>query len=91
MAEVVQDQVVLIVRQTQAVLVVIKYPVAKKANPTYWGALGDSITAGAGVGGNSYSYANVAAKKIGANIHNHGISGSCINDGYNLALTRARI
>ena len=68
-------------------LVVIKYPVAKKANPTYWGALGDSITAGAGVGGNSYSYANVAAKKIGANIHNHGISGSCINDGYNLALT----
>ena len=68
-------------------LVVIKYPVAKKANPTYWGALGDSITAGAGAGGASYSYANVAAKKIGANIHNHGISGSCINDGYNLALT----
>ena len=68
-------------------LVVIKYPVAKKANPTYWGALGDSITAGAGAGGSSYSYANVAAKTIGANIHNHGISGSCINDGYNLALT----
>jgi arabinogalactan endo-1,4-beta-galactosidase len=68
-------------------LVIIKYPASKKSNPTYWGALGDSITAGAGAGGSSYSYANVAAKTIGANIHNHGISGSCINDGYNLALT----
>ena len=68
-------------------LVIIKYPASKKSNPTYWGALGDSITAGAGAGGSSYSYANVAAKAIGANIHNHGISGSCINDGYNLALT----
>ena len=68
-------------------LVIIKYPVTKKSNPTYWGALGDSITAGAGAGGSSYSYANVAARTIGANIHNHGVSGSCINDGYNLALT----
>ena len=68
-------------------LVIIKYPASKKSNPAYWGALGDSITAGAGAGGSSYSYANVAAKTIGANIHNHGISGSCINDGYNLALT----
>ena len=68
-------------------LVIVKYPATKQSNPTYWGALGDSITAGAGAGGSSYSYANVAARTIGANIHNHGISGSCINDGYNLALT----
>ena len=68
-------------------LVIVKYPATKKLNPKYWGALGDSITAGTGAGGTSYSYANVAGNLIGANVHNHGIAGSCINAGYNLALT----
>ena len=67
--------------------VIVKYPATKKANPSYWCALGDSITAGTGAGGTSYSYANVAANKVGSVIYNYGIAGSCVNDGYNLALT----
>ena len=67
--------------------VIVKYPATKKANPSTWCALGDSITAGTGAGGASYSYANVAANQIGSIIYNYGIPGSCINDGYNLALT----
>ena len=69
-------------------LVIVQNPVTKKANPTYWCALGDSITAGTGAGGSSYAYCNVAANTIGnCVINNYGIAGSCINDGYNLALT----
>ena len=68
-------------------LVIVKYPVTQKPKPKYWGALGDSITAGYGAGGTSYSYANVAARSANINIHNHGYTGSCINDGYNTALT----
>ena len=67
--------------------VIVKYPATKKANPSYWCALGDSITAGTGAGGANYSYANVAANEIGSIVYNYGIPGSCINDGYNLALT----
>ena len=68
-------------------LVIIHYPVTKKANPSYWCALGDSITAGTGAGGESYSYANVAGNMVGAVVQNYGIAGSCVNEGYNLALT----
>ena len=69
-------------------LVIVQNPVTQKANPTYWCALGDSITAGTGAGGSSYAYCNVAANTIGnCVINNYGIAGSCINDGYNLALT----
>ena len=68
-------------------LVIVKYPATQKPKPEHWGALGDSITAGYGAGGTSYSYANVAARSANINIHNHGYTGSCINDGYNTALT----
>lgn len=67
--------------------VIVRYPATKKANPQYWAALGDSITEGTGAGGTSYAYCKVAGDKIGATVYNHGIAGSCINDGYNLALT----
>ena len=66
----------------------IAYPATKKSAPNSWNALGDSITFGTGAGGNSYSYANVCASSIGVrNMSNYGIPGSCVNDGYNLALT----
>lgn len=68
-------------------LAVVKYPATPKTNPKYWAALGDSITAGTGAGGSSYAYCAVAGKSIGCQVANYGIPGSCINDGYNTALT----
>ena len=73
-------------------LVIIKYPATKQLNPTYWGALGDSITAGTGAGGSSYSYANVCAKDARIPvIYNYGIPGSCMCSGFNTALTDATV
>lgn len=69
-------------------LVIIKYPASQKPKPTTWCAMGDSITAGVGAGGSSYSYANVCANLAGITaIHNHGVAGSCICAGFNTALT----
>lgn len=67
--------------------VTIKYPANKKGKPSFWGALGDSITAGHNAGGISYSYAIKAAERIGCEVHNHGYTGSCISDGYDLELS----
>lgn len=73
-------------------LVVVKYPALQKPKPMTWCAMGDSITAGTGAGGSSYSYANVCANLAGITaIHNHGIAGSCVCAGYNTALTEPGI
>ena len=69
-------------------LVIIKYPALQKPKPTTWCAMGDSITAGTGAGGSSYSYANVCANLAGVTaIYNYGIAGSCLCAGYNTLLT----
>ena len=72
--------------------VIVKYPATQQPLPNTWGALGDSITAGTGAGGSSYSYANVCAKDAGIPvIYNYGIPGSCMCSGFNTALTDATV